>query len=532
MSITLPSGITPLGDLSRPVLAGTAFASMPPEKAAGPEAMKPGPDDNWTLGQDGMLTATALGLVEPTEQGLRVRPLWTVSEDKMTLSVDLYPLDFAGRAITAQQVALAIVGRCGQVSMDTAALATAQAKVQQSGTPEPGCVVSRGTPAVPGQNGRLTTVFMRQKSAGLLREDGSMDFKERGKIEQVDAGAVIARLHPPTKATPGVDVFGARADAPDGKPRVVKAGDNVQERRLDNGVVEYLAAISGAPGLSQATLFVSEILVVPRDVDLETGNILSPKGSVDIRGSLRSGFTVTAGQDVLVKDAVESADINAGKDVTVQGGILMGGKNTVRSGGNVSAKFIHNAMIRAGGDVLSRSDIIQSDIETRGMVSANNGNGNVVGGVIRCRTGLLAKEIGSETGVATRIEVFVEGPRTPELSARKEDLEKRQAKLTRGIGSEDALGVLMKSPQEDRRILSELIKLKSQAQTEFKAVEQELSEDLLAGEQDLAEVSVKATGTVHPGTEIRMGRRTLTITTPMPAAEFRWNPGRREIETA
>lgn len=532
MSITLPPGITPLGDLSRPVPAGTAFASIPPEKAAGPEAMKPGPDDNWTLGPDGRLTATALGLVEPTDQGLRVRPLWTVSADKMTLSVDLHPLDFAGQAITAQQVALAIVGRHGQVSMDTAALATAQARVQQSGTPEPGCVVSRGTPAVPGQNGRLATVFKRRKSAGLLREDGSMDFKERGKIEQVEAGAVIARLHPPTTATPGVDVFGARVDAPDGRLLAVKAGDNVQERRLEDGAVEYLAAISGAPELSQATLRVSEVLLVASDVDLESGNIISEKGSVEIRGSLRSGFTVTAGLDVLVKDAVESADINAGKDVTVQGGILMGGKNTVRAGGNVSAKFIHNAMIRAGGDVLSRSDIIQSDIEARGMVSANNGNGSVVGGVIRCRTGLLAKEIGGETGVTTLIEVFVEGPRTPELSARKEELDKTLAKLARGIGSEDALAVLMKSPEEDRRILAELIKIKSQALTALKAVEQELAEDLLAGELDLAEVSIKATGAVHPGTEIRMGRRTLSINAPMPAAEFRWNPGRREIETA
>jgi uncharacterized protein (DUF342 family) len=319
-------------------------------------------------------------------------------------------------------------------------------------------------------------------------------------------------------------------DAPAGKPLAVKAGDNVLERPLPSGVVEYQSTITGTPELAQGALRVSEVLVVAGDVDLDSGNIASELGSVEVAGSLRSGFSVSAGKDVTVKGMVEAADITAGRDVAVQGGIMMAGGNTVRAGGGVNAKFIHHAAIVADGDVLSRSDIIQSDITARGKVSANNGNGNIVGGAVRCRTGLLAKELGGETGVATLIEVLVEGPRTPELSERREGVEARLAKLNRGIGSEDALSVLMSSPDEDRRILAELIKLKSQATTELKAVQQELDEDLAAGEQDLAATVVQATGTVHPGVEIKMGRKSLKINAPLPAGQFRWNPARREIE--
>jgi uncharacterized protein (DUF342 family) len=138
---------------------------------------------------------------------------------------------------------------------------------------------------------------------------------------------------------------------------------------------------------------------------------------------------------VEIKGLVEAADVTAGGDVTVQGGVIMSGENTVRAGGSVAAKFLQNVVVRAGGDVVTQGEITQCDILCRGMVTVNGGHGNVAGGVVRCRTGLLAKELGSDTGVSTRIEILVEGPRTPELSARKETLEAHLARLAQGIGS-------------------------------------------------------------------------------------------------
>mgnify|MGYP001007034612 CR=1 FL=1 len=530
MATTLPPGLVPLGDLDRPVPAGAAFARLDPAAAKG-SAPRPRAEDNWTLEQDGTLKATVLGLVEETDSGLRVRPLWTLSPDRMTLGVDLHPLDFAGQPLTPQQVALALAGKFGSIALDTKALLTALEQVRQAGAALPGWVAARGTPPVPGENSRLELFFDRTKSSGLLREDGTMDYRERGGFQQVAPGSVIAVLHPPTRHAPGVDVLGNPVAAADGKALAVKIGENVQARRLDNGALEYLATIEGTPEVDHAGLRVSETVVVTGDVDLDSGNVVSERGSVEVRGSVRAGFAVTAGKNVEIKGLVEAADITAGGDVLVQGGIIMAGENTIRAGGGVGAKFLQNALVRAGGDVATRGDITQCDILCRGAVAVNNGHGSVTGGVVRCRTGLLAKELGGDTGVSTRIEILVEGPRTPELSVRQEALQEHLAKLARGIGSEDALSVLMSAPEEDRRILAELIKLKSQDQTELKAVEQELAEDSALGEKDLAEVAIQATGTVYPGVEIRMGRRSLNIVSPLPAATFRWNPARREIET-
>ena len=527
----LPSGLLPLGDLDRPVPAGEAFARIPSEAAADFAGLKPGPEDNWTREADGTLRAALLGLVEATGDGIRVRPLWTVSEDRMALGVDIHPVDFSGKPIHPQQVALSITGKFGSIPLDTEALARAHAQAFKTGEPALGCVVSRGAAAVRGQKGGLDVFFEHAKAVGKLREDGTMDYRERETFQQVAAGTTLALLHPPTKARPGADIFGKPLAAPDGKPLAVKAGEGVAEKKLENGGVEYVATCGGIPDFAKGTLRVSEVLVVPGDVGLDSGNITAPQGTVEVRGCVRSGFAVHAGKDVVVKDTVESADITAGSNVTVQGGILQGGENLVRAGGTVRAKFIQNAVIRAEGDVVTAGDITASDVLSRGKVVLNSGNGNVVGGVVRCRTGLIAKQLGGETGVATRIEVFVEGPRTPELMARKEALEAHLDKLAKGIGSEDALSVLMAAPEEDRRILAELIKIKSQDQTDLKAVEQELNDDLLIGEKDLEAVGIQATGTVYPGVEISMGRRLLTIDAAMPAAHFRWNSATRTIET-
>ncbi len=515
-----------LGDTALPVPAGAPFARLRSGGREEIERLKPRGDANWTLSDDGKtLVASILGLVEDSDEGLRVRPLWSLSKDKTRLLADLSARDFQSRPLSVGQIKEQVEAGT-KLSVDLEMLASCMARSEKGGQLQPGCELARGTPPVPGENGRVELFFDQDKTAGTARENGSIDFRERGGTSTVPAGAVLARLHPPTKGAEGKDLFGETVPATDGKPLTIKAGEKVKEHPGADGIIEFHATAEGIPRLEQGVLRVSELLQIPGDVDMSSGNIRSPLGSVHVGGSVRDGFEVSAAKDITVVGSVENADIDSGGDVVVGGGILLGKGGKIRAGGNLAAKFIHNAQVRAGGDVTTQKDIVQCEITAIGRVTTRA----VRGGRVRCGSGLEATELGSEGGAATVIEVCIEGPELMNILARKEELDASYEKLTRGIGTEDMLAAL-KAPEEDRRILAELMKIRSTVQTEIKSLVKEIGR--LRGETDrtLAGATVKATGKVHPGTEVRIGGRTYEVSAPMPATEFAWNPGKAEIET-
>ncbi len=320
--------------------------------------------------------------------------------------------------------------------------------------------------------------------------------------------------------------------AVDGRQLQIKAGEGVEAVQGEEGAIEFKATAEGLPEFEHGVLRIRSTLELPGDVDMESGNVHSGQGSVSIKGAVRAGFTVKVGKDVTVNGMVEDAVIKAGGDVNLAGGVHMAEAGLVEAGGSVTAKFMEHARIRAAGDVNSAMDIIQCDIGADGKILANAGQGKVVGGTIRCRGGLTAKEIGNENALATSIEIIVRGPRGAELESSVEGLQAKLDRIERGVGVENALDALLQAPEEDRRILAQLIKIKSDVQTELKVLDKELEADTIQAEGELASVAVKATGAVYPGVVIRVAGRVFKVTEPMGPTVFRWNVRNREIETA
>ena len=524
--------IKALGDLKRPVRAGEPFAKV----VSGAKAQDFVPQKirapNWTVAKDGAtLVSGVLGRVLLKAEGLLVRPLWTVSKDRTILTVAVYPTDYLDRPITVEDISQAVSEGAGYPPLDPDALEAAVARAAETGEPQPGCVLAKGTPPAHGRDAKLKLAFRQEKQAGAMRSDGSMDFRERGVRNHMTAGELMAVLYPATKGAPGEDIFGRPVAAVDGRQLQIKAGDGVLAEGQGE-TIEFKAAVDGLPEFRNGVLRICQTLEVEGDVDMDSGNLHSPHGSVSVKGAVRTGFTVLAGKDVTVHGMVEDAVIEAGGDLHLEGGVHMADSGLLRVGGQVSAKFMEHARIDAGGDVSTKMDIIQCDITSGGKVVANEGQGNIVGGVIRCRGGVTAREIGNENAVATIVEVVVRGPRGAELEAGIKELQAKQIRLTRGVGSDDALDALLHAPEEDRRILAQLIKVKSDVQSELKVLDKELEADMLQAELELADTAIKVTGTVHPGVTIRIAGRAYKVTEAMPATVFRWNPRLREIETA
>ena len=113
--------------------------------------------------------------------------------------------------------------------------------------------------------------------------------------------------------------------------------------------------------LQSTEVMVDSVLVISQDIDFATGNI-DFLGNIIIHGNIAPGFKVHATGDIEIKGFVEGAQVIAEGSIEVKGGITSGAKGLVKAGQNVYARFIENSIVEAGGDVVVRDSIMQSQV--------------------------------------------------------------------------------------------------------------------------------------------------------------------------
>ncbi len=212
----------------------------------------------------------------------------------------------------------------------------------------------RGLFPEPGIDGRLNLLLRQEPRVGTLREDGSMDYRERGGLRFVNQGDALAELHPPVPGTPGFDILGEAVPPREPREAKVRIGKNVEAAQGRDGVTQFTAAIKGIFHFRNDTLEVSELLEI-------NGDVIWPLAtSAPARAGARQGRRAQAAASSrpratwIVEGLIEDADITAG-GLVVSGGVLMSGRNRIVAAGNVAAKFFQNAEVQAGGDVVARN---------------------------------------------------------------------------------------------------------------------------------------------------------------------------------
>ena len=126
------------------------------------------------------------------------------------------------------------------------------------------------------------------------------------------------------------------------------------------------------------------------DVDFSSGNI-NFIGDVTISGGVTSGFEVKAGGDIEVDGVVESARVESGGNITLHKGIAGAEKGMIQADGAITARFIENARVMAGGDVTVSDAIIQSIVWSGASVRCEGKRGTIVGKIqarMKSRPGL------------------------------------------------------------------------------------------------------------------------------------------------
>lgn len=263
----------------------------------------------------------------------------------------------------------------------------------------PALLVAEARMPVPGRDGRVTYHFQtRYENPGAMRDDGSIDFRERGEVPYVEKGVLLAEKRPAQPGEKGVNVLGEEIFSEDPLDPVFTTGHGAA---LSEDGLSVYAADNGQPHVDPlGTITVNPEFVVKGDVDFNTGNI-DFKGNIVVRGTIKQGFSVTGVN--LTADEVEGATISLTGDLDVSSGITNADIKTV---GNIRAKFIHNSTVLGFGDFHVLKEVIDSDILLSGCCDVTTGH--VIASSLSAKRGIHAGKIGTPSSAPPVLKVGTE----------------------------------------------------------------------------------------------------------------------------
>ena len=250
---------------------------------------------------------------------------------------------------------------------------------------------------------------------------------------------------------------------------------------------------------------------------------MSYDGNVNIKGNVKSGFSVRAKGDIVIDGVVEAAYLSAGGQIIVKRGINGMGKGKVESKSNIITKFIENSIVVAGGFIETGS-ILHSRVSAGMDIRVSGKRGFVNGGVIRAGSLVEAQTIGSAMGGAnTSVEVGVD----PKVKERYESLQERVAQLQKEISQlRPALVNFQERLQRKEQISPERMKQVQGIAKSFKEKQQELAASRLEYQElheqlqmsHSAKVAVK--GSIYPGVSITISDVSMNIKSERSFSKF------------
>lgn len=377
-------------------------------------------------------------------------------------------------------------------------------------------VVAEGKHVKQGSNAKVEYHFnVNLRPKPTVREDGSVDYFNLNLINNVKEGDLLATLHKEFPGENGINVLGENIKPAAVKSTYIKFGKNTI---LSEDKMTLTAAKSGHVTLKEGKITVSDVLTVA-NVDVSSGNI-DYEGSVEVKGTVASGFSVKAGGNVIVKGIVEGATIDSGADVILECGVKAGGNIT--AAGNIVTKFVENANISAKGGITSEC-ILHSTATSGTEINVLGRRGFIAGGKVIAADRVKAKILGSEMGANTIVEVGSD----PQVKLRLKELQKNMAAAQKNIesikptieGFSKMLKAGAKFTPDQVTNVQKLIGLNKTLTTQIQENSEEyamLMEKL--AEQKEAEVIVE--GTAYPGTTVNIGELSMIVKKPVQYSRF------------
>ncbi len=374
---------------------------------------------------------------------------------------------------------------------------------------------------------------------------------EEGKHSEIILHEAVPNDEPTHEAVNGRarvvrdEVIAQKLPVKQGKPGFTVTGKmlvkQVNDKPLPGGEHTYIgedkltlyAAIDGYLEWDGKKLAVRDILHLDEDIDYRVGDI-SYSGRIIVNGDVRAGVTVTAEKDVEVLGCVEGGRIVSRQgSIHVHRGINGLDKSCLSAGQDVTADYIQDASVSAGGCVIVKRYVARSELEASRKIIVQEREGLVRGGMAWSGQGIQAKVAGSSSCMTTVLGIR---PKLTEADYQKiarfeeaiEDLEQRQNRLRRRL---DFLSLLEKRQNQlNQTHRNEVLLLSEeliQASEEIVDLEDQVMhiQSLNSETLDFSKPLITIEERLYPGVKFVIEKQELLIQQEMSGVELRYTQG-------
>ena len=182
-------------------------------------------------------------------------------------------------------------------------------------------ILAKGRLPIDGQDTKFNTLVKTLKDrlkTPKLKDDGSVDMRDFGKLASVSPGETLIRQQPATPGKEGFNVLGDLLPAKSGEILSLVSGEGTEISK--SNPLELVSTIAGVPVEINNGMRVDDIFTIS-EVTVKSGHI-DFNGSVIVSGNIEPGMRVKAKGDITIFGTVESAQLTAGGNIAVKQGII------------------------------------------------------------------------------------------------------------------------------------------------------------------------------------------------------------------
>ncbi|MGD9212934.1 MAG: FapA family protein, partial [Desulfobacteraceae bacterium] len=308
-------------------------------------------------------------------------------------------------------------------------------------------VIATGLAPEQGEPDRVTYHFDTNPfRVGTVKDDGLMDWKERGEYPFVEKDTVLATITPGKKSIPGKNIFGYEIPANEVPRLHLFAGKGVTKSK---DRLQLIAKVSGQPQLAgRGNVAVLQTLEIKGDIGIETGHV-EFEGHIEVRGAVQKGYRAKA--DSLRAKEILSEQVEIAGDVIAMRGIF--GAN-IRCDGRIKANHINKSTIMAEGDVVVAKEVVECKIITNGKCILDGGT--ILSSLIYAKKGLKAGAVGSEVANPSKLIVGIDQIAVIKVNEYKKEIVENTDKI---VAMEEKISALNAESDEINTKLGEIAQI-------------------------------------------------------------------------
>ena len=278
-------------------------------------------------------------------------------------------------------------------------------------------------------DGKVVEDLPRSHQSRSPGQNGKFYYYQKNHFQYVEEEAQSAHAVPPKRGPSGVDIQGTEILGEMGQVVLPEGGENTM-------VTEDGRLIATREGKlvfdREKQLFcVQPYCVIDGTLDGPDNNI-TRESDVLVFGDVCAPASIQTTGSITIEGLVEAAILEADGDISISAGVLGDNRTLIRSKGNVSAKYMENCVVYAGGSVTTEC-IIRSHIYSDDRITVTHGRGKIIGGKLTAANQIEAKTIGSMAEHLIEINLGLITSAQLEQQALSEQLKSLQAEYDRVV---------------------------------------------------------------------------------------------------